>query len=288
MLKFNSEDIMSNRVCAGIVTFNPSISDMEKSLQQLSQQVSLVVIVDNASENISDIKKVTEKYEQTRLIRNYQNKGIAAALNQIFVYAKKEGFHWVLTLDDDSEINDGYVEELFTKVDKNVGIVCPILEDRKTGIHFHSKTKDDICITSGSLTSVAAWTSVEGFDEWLFIDAVDFDFSKRICRAGWKVEEDNNAILLHSIGDTQIKKIMFWKIAVRNHSEFRKYYQERNYLYLDYKLDEFSYVKELLRFIKHCMIVILWEDKRNIKIRAMFKGYIDGLKKIQLMKKGEQ
>lgn len=282
------KNAMRNKICAGIVTYNPSMSDVKKSIQQLSQQVHSIIIVDNASDNISDIEKIIQKNSQITLIRNNQNKGIAAALNQIFVFAKNKGFHWVLTLDDDSEISDGYIEALYSKIDENVGIVCPILEDRKTGRKFESKTKKDTCITSGSLTSIEAWTAVGGFDEWLFIDAVDFDFSKRIYRAGWRIEKNNNAILLHSIGDTEIKNLLFWQPAVRNHSVFRKYYQERNYLYLDYKLNEYSYMKELLRFIKHCAIVILWENEKRTKIQAMLKGRKDGLKKIRSMKMGEQ
>lgn len=54
-------------------------------------------------------------------------------------------------------------------------------KNRLDGTILHSKCHEDECITSGSLTSVEAWQKIGGFDEWLEIDGVDFDFFKATC-----------------------------------------------------------------------------------------------------------
>lgn len=273
------------KICAGIVTYNPLLSDLNASLNQLIQQVPLVIIVDNNSENIQSIQQTIKQYNNVHLIQNTENVGIAAALNQIFVYACEKKYDWVLTLDDDSIITDHFVNILVTEINQNVGIVCSRLRDKKTGVMTSSKTSENKCITAGSLTSVKAWKEIHGFDEWLFIDDVDFDFSMRLYEKGWKIVEAEKAILNHSIGNTIIKNLFFWHPAVRNHSPFRKYYQERNYIYVDYKFKQYNYFKELFRYIKHCFFVLLWEDNKIKKISAMHKGRKEGLQVIRNMKR---
>ena len=47
-----------NEVIAGIVTYNPDINRLCKNLDAIKNQVSCIVIVDNASINIEEIKNL--------------------------------------------------------------------------------------------------------------------------------------------------------------------------------------------------------------------------------------
>ena len=181
------------RIASGIITYNPNLSDVTTCLKALCKQVERVIIVDNASKNVKDLQEVVSKYANVTLVKNSQNIGFAKALTQVFEWAKSQGFNWVLTLNDDSVVPSNMISE-YKKILENQGnlvnqksaknskiaIVCSLLKNRLDGTILHSKCHEDECITSGSLTSVEAWAKIGGFDEWLEIDGVDFDFSRRL------------------------------------------------------------------------------------------------------------
>ena len=87
---------------AGIVTFNPDIELLRKNIEAICAQVDLVIIVDNGSRNLEDIRPLADAHH-CKLIPNAQNEGIATALNQIALAGKGDGYSWMLTLDQDSE-----------------------------------------------------------------------------------------------------------------------------------------------------------------------------------------
>jgi rhamnosyltransferase len=165
------------------------------------------------------------------------------------------------------------------------GMLCPMLMDRVSGSLTHSKMSADECITSGSLTNVSVWRAIGGFDDWLFIDGVDFDFSRRLVKAKWDIVECPQVIMAHEIGTTRVHSFCGHKIQIMNHSPLRKFYQERNYPYIDYKLGTHSYSRELGRLCKHLWMVLLFETQKFAKMRAMLRGRADAYKKIAQMKR---
>ena len=70
---------------AGIVTFNPDIELLRKNIEAICAQVDLVIIVDNGSRNLEDIRPLADAHH-CKLIPNAQNEGIATALNQIALW----------------------------------------------------------------------------------------------------------------------------------------------------------------------------------------------------------
>lgn len=279
---------MRFQAMAGIVTYNPDSADLSKSVPTLVRQLDRVVIVDNGSDNLPSIRDVLKPYPQVLLIENQRNEGIAKALNQIFSWGRSHGYPWILTLDDDSEIPPtmmrGY-EDYLDRCDRNVGIVCPLLKNRRDGTIFHSKRSVDECITSGSLTRVAAWEAVGGFDEWLFIDGVDFDFSRRMVRAGYEIHECGSVIMPHQIGRSRSIDVLGRHPIIWNHSAFRQYYIQRNAPYVDFKLGTYSPIRARLRFLKDLVFVLIWEDDKWAKVRAMVRGWRAGMAKIRRMRR---
>lgn len=279
---------MRFQAMAGIVTYNPDSADLSKSVPTLVRQLDRVVIVDNGSDNLPSIRDVLKPYPQVLLIENQRNEGIAKALNQIFSWGRSHGYPWILTLDDDSEIPPtmmrGY-EDYLDRCDRNVGIVCPLLKNRRDGTIFHSKRSVDECITSGSLTRVAAWEAVGGFDEWLFIDGVDFDFSRRMVRAGYEIHECGSVIMPHQIGRSRSIDVLGRHPIIWNHSAFRQYYIQRNAPYVDFKLGTYSPIRARLRFLKDLVFVLIWEDDKWAKVRAMVRGWRVGMAKIRRMRR---
>lgn len=285
-------------ICAGIITYNPTLTDVSTCLEALCNQVERVIIVDNASKNVKSLQEVVSKYANVTLVKNSQNIGFAKALTQVFEWAKSQGFNWVLTLNDDSVVPSNMISE-YKKILENQGnlvnqknaknskiaIVCSLLKNRLDGTILHSKCHEDECITSGSLTSVEAWQEIGGFDEWLEIDGVDFDFSRRLVRAGWKIVECQNVIMEHQIGKARSINLIIKHPIVWNHNANRKYYIARNMQVVDYKMGTYSYVKSLRAVVRDMIFVVLWEKNKFAKIRAMIRGFKDGQQKIRQMRK---
>ena len=285
------------RICSGIITYNPTLTDVNTCLEALCSQVERVIIVDNASKNVKGLQEVVSKYTNVTLVKNSQNIGFAKALTQVFEWAKSQGFDWVLTLNDDSVVPSNMVSEykkilesqenLVNSKNSKIAIVCSLLKNRLDGTILHSKCHEDECITSGSLTSVEAWAKIGGFDEWLEIDGVDFDFSRRLARAGWKIVECQNVIMEHQIGKARSINLIIKHPIVWNHNANRKYYIARNMQVVDYKMGTYSYAKSLRAVVRDMIFVALWEKNKFAKISAMIRGFKDGQKKIRQMRKNK-
>ena len=300
------------RIASGIITYNPNLSDVTTCLKALCKQVERVIIVDNASKNVKSLQEIVIEYPNVTLIKNNQNIGFAKGLTQIFKWAKSQGFNWVLTLNDDSVVPSNMISEYkkilenegnranqvnqanqvskanqannANQVNQKVAIVCSLLKNRLDGTILHSKCHEDECITSGSLTSVEAWEKIGGFDEWLEIDGVDFDFSRRLARAGWKIVECQNVIMEHQIGKARSINLIIKHPIVWNHNANRKYYIARNMQVVDYKMGTYSYIKSLRAVVRDMIFVALWEKGKLAKIRAMIRGFKDGQAKINQMR----
>lgn len=274
------------KIIAGIVAFNPEIKRFDQNIKSISKQVSKVIIIDNFSKNVNEIEEKINKLDNIALIKNKKNEGIAFGLNKIMDLSQEEDADWVLTLDQDSIAPTNLIKKLMQYKEKDIAILCPYILDINRD---NDNPKDefnyvDRAITSGSLTRVSAWKDVNGFDELMFIDGVDFDFSDRLVKKGWKIKQVNSVQLIHEIGKISIKKFFGISIIVRNHSAFRKYYISRNIIYLD-KKNNVSYfpLKAIMRVLKQLILVILYENDKLNKIKMIIKGMKDGFLLVENM-----
>lgn len=280
------------RIAAGIVLYNPGSVRLEQNLTAIRTQVDILYIVDNASSNWSSIEPLVH---DAVVIRNTTNQGIAHALNQLLQMGERDGMQWVLTLDQDSICPPDLIEKLAHQANNHpqAGIVCPVIHDRSFGIE-HQPTTDSVtpvneCITSASLTKVAAWSEVGGFDDWLFIDAVDTDFCLSLHEQNWQVLRVNAIQLNHEIGhNATLHRIGNRSYIAFNHAPIRYYYMARNMVYLSRKHKGFLQPAPwrcMLTMIARMGVILLWEkEQRWIKCGKIIKGLSDGIKKIVCQK----
>lgn len=267
----------------GIVLYNPNIARLKESFDAIKKSGYLILLVDNGSNNISKIRELIDS-KSIVMIENGCNFGIAKALNQIFEYGTNHNIDYILTLDQDSVIPANIFSEYENAANSNEkwGILTPIIFDRNAKYVLDNASSSALitemseCITSASLVRVQAWKQVEGFDEKMFIDGVDFDFCHRIIDAGFKVLRVNTVVLIHEIGHISIQHIGGLRIVVKNHNAFRKYYIARNIIYLS-KKENTSLIYALLKEIKMCLIILLYENNKREKLQAVMKGTIEGV-----------
>ncbi|MCB5628885.1 glycosyltransferase family 2 protein [Bifidobacterium animalis] len=267
---------------AGIVTFNPDIELLRKNIEAICAQVDLVIIVDNGSRNLEDIRPLADAHH-CKLIPNAQNEGIATALNQIALAGKGDGYSWMLTLDQDSECPPDFCSTLsqFFSMNSRIAIVAPVIQDRDRGIigHKPAGTYGEVrtCITSGSCTRLSAWEKIGGFDEKLFIDSVDFDFCYRIRKTGYVIIQTREAVLEHSIGEVKKNKLL--GIPYSEHSAFRYYYIPKNNIY--YPLKNRLYLHALrgnARNMRNLLQVLFFEEDKKAKLKQIARGWVNGYK----------
>lgn len=272
-------------ISTGIVLYNPDIERLRENINAIIVQCNYIYLVDNGSDNIVEINNLLEKYNKSTitLICNKKNKGIANALNQLTDAAMRDGFSWILTLDQDSISPRNIIEEFEKYIgDERIGMLCPVICDRNKDAIIEAKNgykEIDECITSGSLLNINAWNEIKGFDENMFIDGVDFDICYRLRKANYRILCIESVVLLHELGHIEYHHFLVWKVLVKNHSAFRKYYIARNIIYIAKKRKSiFLLLKGILQEIKLIGIVGLYEDDKINKINHICKGIFDGIK----------
>ncbi len=295
------------KIAAGYVIYNPEdIGRLHKSIESVLSQVERVYIFDNGKNGVD-----YSFPEQVTVIAKNKNWGIAYALNRIFELAKKDGFEWVLTMDQDSILPVGIVDAYYDNISEadEIGIICPqIIDSRRSYMQIKkdpAKEYVDFCITSGSCTNIDIWEKVGRFDEWLFIDLVDNDLCKRMIASGYRILRLNSFVLDQEFGKIipKDKKTQeFWnRIARLLHNEnfakfgyrkfvspMRVYYTCRNVIYVNRKLKAYGktgyrdnyncngFAGFLISFIAPSIL----RAQKPLKVtKAAIKGLADGIKK---------
>ena len=259
---------------------------LKKNIEVVCGQVGTVYIFDNGSYNAADIGQFVKNVKQINnnivFIQNGCNAGIAFALNSIMERAQDEQFEWVLTLDQDSVAPENIITIFMDYLDQQVGIISPRIQDINNLKHYNScpdVMEVNQVITSGSLTNVAAWRAVHGFDNKMFIDGVDFDFCNRLRANNYRILKMNTVILYHEIGHITKRKFLCFNVTVKNHNSFRKYYIAKNLVYLDRKYHCKTFpITTILRVLKIFFVALLYESDKKSKLIAIIRGTFAGFK----------
>lgn len=272
---------MQNEICAGIVLYNPDMARLRENIKAIINQVDIVFLQDNGSANISEVEELMGELPKAILLKSSQNKGIAWALNRLCERATLNNYRWILTLDQDSVCPEGMIGAYCKYLD-NADMLCPKIVDRNYGVldgDSAEVTPVKKCITSGCLLKLDSWKRLNGFDEAMFIDGVDFEFCYRMTKCGMKILRVNGVELNHEIGNITVRHFLGWKVIVKNHSAFRKYYIAKNIIYMARKRKNTLLVmKGMLQEIKLVGIVILYENDKKKKIARIYNGICDGVK----------
>lgn len=277
------------RIAAGIVLYNPDEGRLRQNIEAILPQVDALYIVDNASQNAEAIDQLLASYGLSAL-RNATNAGIAAALNQLMQLGEQTQMDWVLTLDQDSVCPPDLIDRMrpYAVSQSQAGILCPVIVDRSFGIERASSPAQEVsivkeCITSASLTLVKAWRQAGGFDERLFIDAVDTDFCLSLQEHGWQVARINGLQLLHEIGHAATCHRVFGRTYIAfNHVPMRYYYISRNMVYLSRKHPGFlrpAPWRAMCTMMARMGVILLWEREHKLrKAQQIVRGILDGSK----------
>jgi rhamnosyltransferase len=281
----------TDTACAIVVTYNPDAKFKQRILDVVAQ-FPLVIIVDNGSNDIArSMLKVVASDEKIKLIANSANRGIAEALNQGMMQASEDGFHWALTLDQDTVVFPDLLQTLlgvhaacsmqkvliggnYLNINKNRNFVDCV----EAGNCFLERKT---LITAGTLVPLEASIHIGGFRSDYFIDSVDHEFCLRARANGFRVLISCKPVMSQYIG-ARIEASACWsRFASFNHSAARKYYIARNTLVTarDYFFREPAWaLRQCWRLLSDFTSIILFESDKYRKSSAFMSGIWDGIR----------
>ena len=273
------------KICATTILYNPPANFIE-NIATYFQLVDHLFIVDNSTNSTSNFEKLIKKFgeESITFLHFEHNIGIAAALNESCQLAFRQGFGWILTMDQDSYFEGDAFFKLANPLFYNneiaimaasFTIIMPFLSTFSPNFW-----ESYMVITSGSLVNLSAWNVIR-FNEDLFIDEVDNYFCLMAKKAGYKILTSREILLKHQLGDFVVLKIPGIKKQFRvgfHSSPIRNYYVTRNSLFIIkasmslYPSVAINRIKNL--FMRFIFILFFYPQKRNC-LKYVFRGVVD-------------
>ncbi len=294
-------DVTHPRTAAVISLYNPD-SDILDNARVLLRQVDAVIAVDDGSSQ-DPVPLLTQLASLgCRIVRLDTNSGIAAALNAGIATACADRAavpDFILTMDQDSRIEDGYVDKLVaafdqaTAADVAVGMVAPGrirgLGTRRSG-HIGPVVLGGEPIQSGLLIPVTVLDRLGPLMSELFIDGVDSEFYLRCRTAGYRVVIAATAGLDHSLGSMHPAEFLGWQpaldgkpVLVRTAAAYRYYYIFRNRQLLVsryWRRQPGWAIKGILADCRHLTIVSLLVPGRLERLKNAAAGTRDGRRRV--------
>jgi len=278
--------------CGVVVTFFPD-ENFEKNLALIHQQIPNVIIVDNsANENVDKRLEAIVKTCNITVIKNDKNMGIGEALNQGVEYSKKIGAAWLFCFDQDSQIRSDFFGIMSRAVSLQTNnyflLGCNYINAKSNTPRIPLCKRGGQCelvhrktvITSGMLVPMPVADLIGGFRADYFIDSVDHEYCLRARRNKYPVLMTREVAMSHLIGANELGSNRFTSLIPR-HNSIRKYYMTRNALLTAkeyWSTEKMWGSKQLVRIVVEIISVILLEDDKRKKLRAMLRGLSDGIK----------
>ena len=298
---------IGSTVAAVVVIFNPD-DRFKKLLLSVIEQVDKIWIINNQP-NFDVDKFITngqvECEDKTTVIENKQNIGLAAAQNQGIKLALADGLDWVLLLDQDSILNKSFVKNMLHAAriydnEDHIGFLTPRHESddgspsvptyskglflKPKRYHMNLTEIDDTLLfgmASGSFIPNKKLKEIGLMREDFWIDYIDYEFSFRVRKQGYKILGVGGARLNHRLGITQQFKVLGKTFSYQVHPAFRRYtiYRNRVKVIKEYSMlfPDFL-IFEILSIAKDLLKLVLLEDQKFTKLRSIIIGIVDGFK----------
>lgn len=231
--------VIYNKACEESITLK-SIYKWKNSVQ--------IVFFDN-----STVENNNEKYcsnEGFIYLSEKKNVGLSKAYNYAIKSLKLKAEDYVLILDDDTELNDEYLQELIQNTNESHEVILPfvysgnsILSPSKiVGKCKSQMIKDTTEIDVEHITAINSGMMIKGnvyekvqYNEELFLDYVDHDFMKRIRDEKFRIHILEHGIRQNFSRDEkpELEKALFrFKLYKKDFKEYCEANHARCYYYL--------------------------------------------------------
>ncbi|MEN9381715.1 MAG: hypothetical protein RI940_596 [Bacteroidota bacterium] len=264
-----------------VILYHPDAVALIENIKTYLNPLDTLLVYDNSETLTKELEIAVCAISSKVIFKHFgQNEGIAKRLNQAIEYSVQKGEKHLLMMDQDSSFKDGDIEKYIEYISKNnipnvaqFGVNCqpdftPISSNPEKVISL---------ITSGSVLAIDCIQQIGMFDENLFIDFVDTEFSHRVTNKGYVNLQFTNIVLNHSIG-TRVygRSLVTFKKSLRIiHSPIRVYYIIRNGLYLFFSNKELTNIQK--KDIKRTLMVVKNDFIYNPQLFKVYKYALLGI-----------
>lgn len=218
---------------ACVVTFEPDLPRLGPVLAAVGAQCPTLVI-DNGSVDQAGIASLVAETSSATMLKWPTNMGLGRAFNVAIEFARDRAADYVLLLDQDTIVPEGYVSELELVMEKDQQIACVAgmpVDHRADELGVRESRRARLVQSSGGLFRLTAFAEVGTFDEHLFIHHVDKEWFFRLKDVGRRTEVIDRLRLDHQPGRS-VSRIPFTPRVWRWQSDRRLHYVLRNTLLL--------------------------------------------------------
>ena len=270
------------KIDAVVVLYNPDQSVLD-NIKTYSPVVDKVFAIDNSTKvNEELVKLIQKEIKNVEYISLNGNQGIAKALNVGLKETIRDKADYCLTMDQDSRFPTDKIEDIKKYLEsskEDYGIISLNAKGVDDNDDFEGIRDVDVWITSGNFIIVENYLKTNGFKEELFIDLVDFELCEQFHNINKKVGIIGEITIDHKIGEPTIRRLLWKKIKVDNHSPIRYYYQYRNTEYL-YRRNKAFYKRWHRDGYKVQLVQMLVGENKKERLKMIRKGRRDGRKGI--------
>ncbi len=269
---------------AGVVILYHPCPDFAENIRRYLGDIDRLYVIDNSEQHFEERAAKLTHFPNVVFIPNRDNFGMARALNIAAEYAIKDGYDFLLTMDQDSKVTTGMIKTMLSCLESDdpsrVGILSPV----QVYTSYKKKSSDKPCeeilttMTSGNLLNLKAYQATGPFLDKLFIDYVDHEYCMRLRVNGFRIIQANNAVLNHPLGSITEYRLLWKRFALGNHPPLRRYYITRNkfYLYDRYKEHFPEYFRPFFKYlIYEVLSILLYEEDKLAKLQMIIRGYSD-------------
>jgi len=270
------------RLSAVVILYHPDATCSD-NIKSYLEHVDILYVIDNSPQK-NDFPADIIKSPKVKYFSDLENRGIATRLNEALQYSAAAGYDWLLTMDQDSS----FEKDALMNYKKCIAGFPNPNEVAMFGVEYGQKAIQEDCspvdaanlITSGSIVNIKTARELNGFDENLFIDEVDFEYCYKAKLKGLRIVKFENIHLSHRIGEqSNFRSLKNLKVTKRAlHSPIRTYYMIRNHFYVQKKYGKLypdvfqKRRKDVFTSVKNNLIY----GKSKIKTLLSFiKGYRD-------------
>jgi rhamnosyltransferase len=275
-----------------VILYHPDIEQLSDNIQTYLNGLKQLYVYDNSESKTPGLEDALLKINPSIQYHYFNsNEGIAKRLNQAMDQAALNQYDFLLTMDQDSSFKDGdfdkYKLSIQSSGDSNVaqfGVNCQ---------PDFTLPKDEpeealTLITSGSILNVSLAKHIGPFNEDLFIDFVDAEFSYRVIQNGYTNLMFSNIVLNHALGTlVEGRGLGNFKKSMRIiHAPTRVFYIVRNGLYLLFKAKGLtsSMKKDVIRCIKIIKNDLIY----NPELLAVYKNLFSGISAFLMNRMGKK
>ena len=164
-----------------VVLYNPTEKDL-KNINTYIDYLDKLYVIDNSD---NGGKKINFSHKKIEYIFNNENLGVAKALNIGVQKANKDNYKWLLTMDQDTKLNNKIFDKMTKTISEydtgKIGILTPWHNTRLNSKKPKQKIDYPLDVmTSGNFVNLDILNEIGGFKEEFFIDGIDIEFCLRL------------------------------------------------------------------------------------------------------------